>query len=95
MPTYLFADRLLHIAWLDAPRMFGVVAGCVAERPDCGHLVAACEVVEAVRDGRAWRSRAMFGNDWPWWSFYVPRMCCEVLPHNTLPAKIIQLTATS
>jgi len=49
--------------------MFEAVAGRVAERPDCGHLVVAYEVVEAVRDGRAWRSMAMFGNDWPLWTF--------------------------
>jgi hypothetical protein len=45
--------------------MFEAVAGCVAERLDCGHLVVAYEEVEVVRDGRAWRSMAMFGNGWP------------------------------
>jgi hypothetical protein len=72
-----------------------VVAGHVAERPDCGHLVAACEVVEAVvRDGRAWRSGAMFGNDWPWWNLesdcLVPRST-----HTTVPVGTLQHSATS
>jgi len=92
--TYLFAGRLLHIAWSGAPRKSEVVPGGVAERPDCGHLVAACEVVVAVRGGRAWRLTAMFGNDWPWWSFDVPRMCREVPTHNTPLVDAIQLTAT-
>lgn len=89
VPPYLFAGRLLRIAWSVAPRMSEVVAGNVAERPDCGHLAVACGVVVVVHDGRAWRLKAMFDNDWPWWSFGMPRMRREVPTHNTLPVKTI------
>jgi len=66
------------------------VAGRVAERPDCGHLVVAYEVVEAVRDGRAWRSMAMFGNDWPLWTFDNDDLVSRLVPtHNTVPEEAL------